>query len=636
MQDFLRLLDEYFDQVAAVAAAELDERQRLLRESLRGAIAGDWAPFEGHLRTQGALQARLGVRLSGIFELVRRCERALVALLVQRHGSAPDRLSAALDAMHCLSVHAMAVVADEYLAVRERGALSELELLNRQLATQNEELIRAGRGKSDFLAMMSHELRTPLNSIIGFSEVLVDQKFGPLNERQSRYLRNVNDSGRHLLSLINDLLDLSKIEAGRFEVMLRPCALRPIASDAVATLLPLAASHRITVDIEHHGGPFVVMADGARLKQVLYNLLSNAIKFTPTGGHVTLAFGRAPENGRVRASVTDSGPGIAPEDQGRLFTSFTRLSNAEGREGTGLGLALTKQLVELMGGTIGIQSAVGSGSTFFVDLPEHDAPDRAAPQPTTDAEAAPLALVVDDDSLAQELLVLSLQESGFRTLVAATGEEALAAARRHRPDVITLDVFLPTIDGWDVLRLLKTDGETADIPVVMVSISSDRGKAFSLGALEHLIKPVARETLLAALSRHSFTTKVRAAPVHVLAIDDDVNQLDLFRAALEPRGFVVRTATTARAGLEAARADPVDLILLDLVMPDLSGVEVVGRLRADVRTSAIPILLITAHELTAEQRTRLNGDVHAIISKGTASVDNLADEIARVLRPSRA
>lgn len=899
MHDFLRLVDEQFEMIAglvrtraelaalahAATAQDLDRLQRRLRESLPRAVAGEWAAFEADLRAQGAAQARAGVSLSSTFALVRQIQGALVPLLVQRYGSAPERVTAAFDAMHCLAVRAMAVVADEYLAVRERyhrlidsvqdyailmldsegliaswspgaerlhgypaeevigrhfscfyapedverdkpaqalaaaastgryedegwrvrkdgtrfwgnaiitplrdsagqllgfgkvtrdfsqrrkaeqelieanafldslveampamvfvkdatnlafvrfnrageellgwrredligksdydffpkaqadafiardrealakgelviipeepietrrgsrylytkkipvlnaqgrpvyllgislditeakkaqealhSALSELELLNRRLEKQNEELTRASRAKSDFLAMMSHELRTPLNSIIGFSEVLVDQKFGPLNERQARYLRNVNDSGRHLLGLINDLLDLSKIEAGRFEVTPRPCALRPIASDAVATLLPLAASRRVTVEIEPGEQPCVVVADAARLKQVLYNLLSNAIKFVPATGHVTLSFSRVPDSGLVRTSVTDNGPGIAPEDQGRLFTSFTRLGNVGEQEGSGLGLALTKQLVELMGGRVGVQSAPGKGSTFFVELPAYDPADGPGSQRATEARSAPLALVVDDDPAAQELLVLALQEGGFRTLVAATGEDALAKARTYKPDVITLDVFLPTIDGWDVLRLLKTDEKTAEIPVMMVSISSDRGKAFSLGALEHLVKPVARAQLVAALSRHSFTTKVKMAPVHVLAIDDDVKQLEIFRAALEPRGFVIRTATTARAGLEAVQAGPVDLILLDLVMPDLSGVEVVARLRADARTRQTPILLITAHELTAEQRARLNGDVQAIISKGAMRIEDMVDEIARALRPAR-
>ena len=512
-------------------------------------------------------------------------------------------------------------------------AYQELEKLNRVLEQQNEELARVNRAKSDFLAMMSHELRTPLNSIIGFSEVLADQKFGPLNERQRRYISNVNDSGRHLLTLINDLLDLSKIEAGRLEIVRQACAPRVMATQAVGTLQPLADARQVTIAVAPGSDkPLMVSADPARLKQIFYNLLSNAIKFSPTGGQVRMAFDAGERPAFVRISVSDDGPGIAPEDATRLFTAFTQLPSGKEKGGTGLGLALTKQLVELMGGVIGLDSTPGKGATFWVELPVHvagAAPEAAvAPAP----KSAPLALVVDDDPKAQELIVLMLQESGYRTMAVASGDEAVAVARRHRPDVITLDVFLPTIDGWDVLKLLKSDPDTETIPVVMVTISSDRGRAFGLGAVEHLIKPVARDALLAALARRSFTTKVKEREVNVIAIDDDPKQLELFRAALEPHGFRVRTESNARAGIEATLRGPVDLVLLDLVMPDLSGVEVVSTLRADERTRAVPILLITAHELSAAQRARLNGDVEAVLTKGSLRIEQLLQEIGRVLR----
>ncbi|MCU1277832.1 MAG: hypothetical protein JWM53_1378, partial [bacterium] len=519
--------------------------------------------------------------------------------------------------------------------VRLQQVHADLESLNQRLAEQNDELVRVNRAKSDFLAMMSHELRTPLNSIIGFSEVLLDQKFGALNERQSRYIRNVNESGRHLLSLINDLLDLSKIEAGRLDIVVQPCAPRTLAADAVATLQPLADQKGIHIEVDPPApSALVVRADAARFKQVLYNLLSNAIKFTPAGGHIKISSGPAPERDWVRTAVTDDGVGIAQHDAGRLFTAFTQLDNARDKGGTGLGLALTKQLVELMGGQIGLASTVGEGTTFWVDMPLYTSTSPAAGTLAVAADA-PLALIVDDDPAAQELLLLTLQESGFRTIAVATAEDALLEARRAHPDVITLDVFLPSIDGWDLLRLLKTDRDTAAIPVVMVSISSERGKAFSLGAIEHLVKPVARETLIEALARRSFTTRVQTSVQHVLAIDDDPQQLDLIRATLEPRGFVVRGEPSGRAGIEAARHERVDLVLLDLMMPDMSGIEVVAELRADERTRAVPILLITAHELSAADRARLNGDVAAVLSKGATQVTDLVSEIERVLRRGR-
>ncbi|HEX4460073.1 MAG TPA: PAS domain S-box protein, partial [Polyangia bacterium] len=405
---------------------------------------------------------------------------------------------------------------------RKRTEAERVEL-NRLLTLRNEELVRAGRTKSDFLAMMSHELRTPLNSIIGFSEVLIDGKFGELNEKQARYTHNVHQSGRHLLGLINDLLDLSKVEAGRFEVVRQPCAPRTVAAEAIVTLLPLAQARNVEIALEPQpkGTSLpAVSADAARFKQVLYNLLSNAIKFSPPGGRVRVSCAVSPRAGYLRVMVKDTGGGLSDEDIARLFTPFTQLANGKERGGTGLGLALSKQFVELMGGYIGVDSELGVGSSFFVDLPLHALPE-IGPTGTAPSPRAPVVLVVEDDLPAQELIVLSLQSSGYQTIAVRTGDQALAEARRRRPDVITLDVFLPTVDGWDVLKLLKSDPATAPIPVVMVTISSDRAKAFSLGAIEHLVKPVSRDDLLDALTRRSFTQKARTSRVSVLVIDDD-------------------------------------------------------------------------------------------------------------------
>jgi CheY-like chemotaxis protein len=444
-------------------------------------------------------------------------------------------------------------------------------------------------------------------------------------------VRNVHDSGRHLLKLINELLDLSKIEAGRLEVTLASYSARTLATEALASVQPLAQAAGLDLGLAPGGGEATVTADAARLKQALLNLLSNAIKFTPAGGRVRVTVGPAPEADLVRLAVRDDGPGIALEDQARLFQEFTQLAPTEGRGGTGLGLALTRRLVGLMGGRVGVDSAPGHGSTFYLDLPVGDAVAGAELAPA--ATRGPLVLVVEDDPPAQELMALMLADNGYRARVVATAEEGLAEARRLSPDVITIDVFLPTLDGWDLLRLLKADPRTASIPAIIVSISSDRAKAFSLGALEHLVKPVARDALLAALARHRFTG---VAPLAVLAIDDDPRQRDLVRAVLEPRGFRVHTEATGRGGLAAAQARPFDLVLLDLMLPDVSGVEVVWQLRADARTRAVPILLVTAHELSASERQRLTGDVQAIISKVGTNAEALLTEIARVLAEARA
>ena len=521
-----------------------------------------------------------------------------------------------------------------YAAARDvterRREEAERRVLVDLLEVRNEELVRASRAKSDFLAMMSHELRTPLNSIIGFSEVLLDGKVGSVNDKQARYLQNVYQSGRHLLGLINELLDLSKIEAGRMEVIAKPCSPRAAILDAVGTLRPQAEARAVRVVVEAPSGLPAVSADPARLKQILYNLLSNAIKFTGEGGRVNVVASSGAQPHELRILVRDSGAGIRQQDQARLFKPFAQLENAQNKGGTGLGLALSKQLVELMRGRIGVESTPGKGATFFIDLPVAERAPRENVVVPSSAES-PLALIVDDDNQARELLALSLQGAGYRTMGVATGEAALTAARLERPNVITLDVLLPSIDGWDVLRILQSDPETRAIPVVMVTISSDRRLAFSLGAVEHLVKPVDRQTLLDALARRSLTTKVKERAVHVLAVDDDPQHLELVRAALEPSGFRVTTSLTGAGGVELARQGDVELLLLDLVLPDLSGVEVVAALKEDEQTRRIPILLVTAHDLSAADRERLNGDVVRILAKSGMGAERLVTEIANVL-----
>ena len=335
----------------------------------------------------------------------------------------------------------------------------------------------------------------------------------------------------------------------------------------------------------------------------------------------------------ARIAVTDSGVGISPEDQQRLFVPFTQLENSKtnSAKGTGLGLALTRQLVELMGGKVGVDSKLGEGATFYVEMPVHL--ELASPQSfPARTSSAPLALIVDDDVRAQELIQLALDSRGYRTLFAGTGEEALTLAREHRPDLITLDVFLPETDGWSVLTALRNDPHTKPIPVIMVTVSTDRSRALSLGAIDHLLKPVDEKLLLGALNRLDFLAQVKQRPIHILVVDDDSQQLELVRVELESQGFHVRTEGTGRAGLAAALEGPVDLLILDLVLPDISGIEVVAALKADPRAKKIPILLLTAHDLTPSERKRLNGDVENVLAKGSLKTENLFSELTQILR----
>ncbi len=400
--------------------------------------------------------------------------------------------------------------------------------------------------------------------------------------------------------------------------------------EAVAALQPLADAKQLTLAVDESDLP-PVLADPMRCKQILYNFLSNAIKFTPAAGRISVAF--FSDGARARVEVHDTGPGIRPADLERLFRPFSQLERmgaSSSLGGTGLGLALTKQLAELMGGSVGVKSDPGHGSTFFVELPADSQP---APEvsPLAD-DLRSLVLIVDDDPQSRELLSLTLGEAGYRTRSASTGETGLELARQLQPAVILLDVLLPGMDGWQLLRELRSLPETAKIPVVMATVSSDRQRAFGLGALAHLIKPIDRHALLETLARHSFSAKVDAQPVHVLVVDDDPRHVELVRACLEPKGFSVSTALSGKEGLEVAARGPCDLLLLDLMLPDLSGVEVVAELRRNPLTRALPIILITGRDLSDADAARLQGDVHAVLTKGDLRLDDLLREVNQVVR----
>ncbi|MEW6297150.1 MAG: ATP-binding protein [Thermodesulfobacteriota bacterium] len=390
----------------------------------------------------------------------------------------------------------------------ELGTLAaNLNRMNEELGRLYRQLDAANRHKSEFLASMSHELRTPLNAIIGFSEVLVDRLFGDLGAKQEEYLNNILDSGRHLLSLINDILDLSKVEAGRMELELGSFSLPEALENGLTMVRERASRHGITLSLDMDKAIGVIEADERKVKQVVFNLLSNAVKFTPDGGQVGIKAGV--EDGRVRITVWDTGIGIAPKDQEKIFEEFRQVGGMDGqkREGTGLGLALARKFVELHGGRIWVESKVGRGSRFTFTLPA-----RIVPQPETTLAPAeypvvgpkrdgPLVLVVEDDPRAAELLRLYLEEAGCGVAIARNGEEGLDKARQLHPALVTLDLLLPQVDGWDLLVRLKEESETREIPVVIVSIVDQRGKGFALGAADYLVKPVSREGLMNALRR---------------------------------------------------------------------------------------------------------------------------------------
>jgi signal transduction histidine kinase/CheY-like chemotaxis protein len=519
----------------------------------------------------------------------------------------------------------------------ELGTLAaNLNRMNDELGELYRKLETASRAKSDFLANMSHELRTPLNAIIGFSEVLREQMFGPLNAKQAEYLGDIVTSGRHLLLLINDTLDLSKIEAGKMELELAIFALPAVLEDGVTMVRERAARHDIECRVD--AGPDLedVEADERKVKQVVFNLLSNAVKFTFDRGRVEVRARRVGD--RAEVAVADTGVGIDPADQDRIFQEFQQAGH---QEGSGLGLALARSLVALHGGSLWVESEPGSGSTFIFTLPVRQTavPKKAGPEPAlAKAETAPVpraseaapatVLLVEDDPRSVELLTLYLEGGGFEVVACGDGRAGMEAARRRRPDAIVLDIMLPDLSGWDFLALVKGDETTARIPVIIVSMLDERGKGLALGAADYLVKPVRRDDLLASL-RPIIPARVGDGSCKVLTIDDDPVTIKLIETVLGEKGFTVVGALSGGEGVQAARTQRPDLIILDLLMPGTDGFEVVERLQADPTTAEIPIVILTAKDIAPAERERLAAHVAHLAAKASFSPAEFVELVRR-------
>ncbi len=511
----------------------------------------------------------------------------------------------------------------------------DLRLKAEELARANEDLVRLTKLKSDFLARMSHELRTPLNSIIGFSDLMLAEGCGPLNDEQRDALERVKRNGANLLQLINDILDISKIEADRLALKLGAVSLRVVVDNAIGTLMLRASDKKIALTAAVGPDLPTLYTDEVRLLQILNNLLSNAVKFTERGG-VTLTAGAA-EGDRVVISVQDTGIGMSPEDLPQLFTEFYQADSSHTRryEGTGLGLAITKRLTEALGGSVSVQSEVGIGSTFTVTLPVV-APGAQAARPAAArlAAGAPAAtegqrtiLVVDDDPETHLLMAEGLKPVHARFLSATTGAAGLEMARREHPDLILLDVRLPDRQGWEVLHDLKGDAATADIPVIVVSVVDRESLGFSLGAADYLVKPVNWDLLFKVLTRLGIVPEAG----DLLIVDDDPESIRLMRRTLEARGFTVVEAHDGRQGLAAARERRPGLILLDLIMPVMDGFDTLQHLREDPRTADVPVVVLTAKDLTDEDRDRLGGKVQALFQKQRLPLEHLVNEVRSIV-----
>ncbi|HVH85814.1 MAG TPA: response regulator [Terriglobales bacterium] len=511
----------------------------------------------------------------------------------------------------------------------------QIEEQNEQLAARNREVERANSLKSQFLANMSHELRTPLNAIIGFSDLMSDGVTGQLNEKQQHFLKRIRDGGRHLLQLINDILDLSKIEAGHVTLNHERFTLRGIIPEVVSVIRPLAMTKKITVEEAYEHGA-TLSADRVRFKQVLFNLLSNAVKFTPEGGKVRID--SSISDGQVFISVTDTGIGLAPDDQEVIFEEFRQVESSTTKlnEGTGLGLAITKRLVEQHGGKITVSSELGKGSTFTVSFPiSHEpAPEPAKWAPVdrerVSGEEKPLVLVVDDDSSAQELLATFLRDE-YRVAIASNGKEAIAKAAELQPDCITLDILMPGRSGLDTLERLRTKPETADIPVVIVSIVDEENVGFALGAASYFVKPVKQDALLAAIRQH---VKAKSpSDAEILIIDDDPHCRDLLTEMLRSGGYRPRTAVNGAEGLRLLKKYCPQAILLDLAMPEMDGFDVITHIHShhpEVRE--VPIFVITARDLSESDLRFLRSKVRALFHKSGPWTRELIEAVNRATK----
>jgi signal transduction histidine kinase/DNA-binding response OmpR family regulator len=506
------------------------------------------------------------------------------------------------------------------LAIQNARLFREIEDKSRQLEV-------ADRHKSEFLANMSHELRTPLNAIIGYSEMLQEDAADLGAEQFTEDLKKINAAGKHLLELINAVLDLSKIEAGKMELYLESFDVAILIRDIAAVIQPLAAKNANRLEVLCPETTGAMRADLTKVRQALFNLLSNACKFTDHGT-VTLAVRREVHADQewLRFSVTDTGIGMTSEQLERLFEAFSQADAATTRKygGTGLGLALSRRLCRMMGGDVTVESESGRGSTFTIRLPAVVA--EATEQTSTTApleHAEPgvgTVLVIDDEAAIRDLMQRFLAKEGFRVVAAAGGEEGLRLARELRPDAITLDVMMPGMDGWAVLSALKADSALADIPVIMLTIVDDKNLGYALGAADYLTKPIERDRLLAVLRAHR-----RDHPV--LVVDDDVTLRQLLRRMLEPEGYTVVEAENGRVALDRLSSVAPSVVLLDLMMPEMDGFEFVTEFRRNEAWRGIPIVVITARDLSRDDRERLNGYVQKILQKGAHGRDQLLAEV---------
>ena len=535
---------------------------------------------------------------------------------------------------------------------------NEIRRVNLDLAAARDQALQSNRAKSAFLANMSHELRTPLNAIIGYSEMLQEEAEEANNTGNITDLQKIYGAGRHLLTLINDILDLSKIEAGKMDLYSEPFEIAPLIQEVVATLQPLIDQNRNTLTVNVPDDIGDMKADITKVRQALFNLLTNAAKFTEKG-EITLTAARQDREhiSWITYTVADTGIGMTPEQQTNLFQYFAQADPSTTRKygGTGLGLAISQRFCQMMGGDITVESTVDEGSTFVIRLPaetpefhpyaitsgygEGDvtptnivAPEKRRFTATIQTERRTImstVLVIDNDPSVRDLLQRFLERSGFRTETAVDGKSGLHAARVLKPSVIILDVMMPLMDGWEVISALKSDSKLSDIPVIMLSMAEDKKRGFAMGAASFLSKPIEWGVLDKVVKKAVRGGTQNASPV--LVVDDNAEIRELVSRTLTKNGWTVTEAADGREALERVAEQTPALILLDLAMPEMDGFTFISKLNENETWRNIPVVVLTARDLSQVDKERLQGSVRSILSKGAYSSEQLLSEVKKMV-----
>ena len=503
----------------------------------------------------------------------------------------------------------------------------------RRLTSEITTLKELNRMKSEFLANISHELRTPMNAIIGYTSLMTDKIYGEITAKQAQALKRIASNSTNLLQLINNILDISKISAGKMPLYMEECSLNEIVQEVVEMMEALAREKNIALIFEK--SPEVQLtSDKTRIKQILINLIGNAIKFTVQGG-VTVSFQPGLAKETVKLTVRDTGIGMQPESLKFIFEEFRQADASTTREygGTGLGLAIVKKLTELLGGEIIVESEPGKGSSFSLNLPAQS--DAKASFGDTDfkndsaekeSPSQKLIVSIDDDPEVLRLLRDSLQDSGFKVIGALNGDEGISLAKQLKPFAITLDVLMPHRDGWSVLQALKSDPETGSIPVIIVSIMENKALGFSLGVSDYILKPFDRKDLIERFHRLELVRNKK-----VLVVDDDEGINHLLQTLLKHDGYQVSCAFDGENALKQIERDPPDIVLLDLMMPKVSGFDVLESIRLNSALDDMLVIIMTAKCLTQEETDELKKRSQTIIEKGSKSTKDVIGIIRKRL-----